>query len=340
MIDLDIRLAARLRITQLSRETRRVLRRILAFLATLGLVVASTNTHAYARASSSETAHRGFASVAASTRPGEALASAERIKEKVVGAAGRTSRLTLGEQFDANAGFYYLRARYYDPATGRFPTMDTYRGRNAEPVTLHKYLYGNVDPVNHVDPSGHFAAIEALKAVTVAAVLVGAATAAIKIGMDNATATTNYPGRRPEVDYKTIGLLAIMNLSRSGARIGLDALTRKQQHPTVDLFRAVEEGEMMSINACQCFSPGRNMFPKQFWLTAQNAIQFGEQFIKKFEPGFDVVWATISRNMFNALDHAASDPGIGPIVTVPDPLLPAFNEDVTRHGGIRHAGHY
>ena len=29
-------------------------------------------------------------------------------------------------------------------------------GASLEPATLHKYLYGNVDPVNNVDPSGNF----------------------------------------------------------------------------------------------------------------------------------------------------------------------------------------
>ena len=60
-----------------------------------------------------------------------------------------------GEQYDPNLGYYYLRARYYDPATGRFPTMDTYQGRIHEPQTLHKYLYVHADPVNLVDPSGN-----------------------------------------------------------------------------------------------------------------------------------------------------------------------------------------
>ena len=29
-------------------------------------------------------------------------------------------------------------------------------GRNHDPITLHKYLYGNVDPANMVDPTGNF----------------------------------------------------------------------------------------------------------------------------------------------------------------------------------------
>ncbi|MEE9426377.1 MAG: polymorphic toxin-type HINT domain-containing protein [Methylococcales bacterium] len=61
-----------------------------------------------------------------------------------------------GEQLDSGLDQYYLRARYYNQYAGRFTQMDTWMGNNSDPVTLHKYLYGNVDPVNVVDPSGHF----------------------------------------------------------------------------------------------------------------------------------------------------------------------------------------
>ena len=62
--------------------------------------------------------------------------------------------LFTGEQFDPNVGFYYVRARYYNPSIGRFQTMDTYAGRMHEPQTLHKYLYVHANPVNNIDPSG------------------------------------------------------------------------------------------------------------------------------------------------------------------------------------------
>jgi RHS repeat-associated protein len=59
-----------------------------------------------------------------------------------------------GEQYDEDLGQYYLRARYYDPATGRFTRMDTWPGEDEYPVTLNKYLYANADPVLYADPSG------------------------------------------------------------------------------------------------------------------------------------------------------------------------------------------
>ena len=63
--------------------------------------------------------------------------------------------LFAGEQFDSDLGLYYSRARYLNPATGRFWTMDSIDGDPESPITLHKYLYGNADPVNVTDPSGH-----------------------------------------------------------------------------------------------------------------------------------------------------------------------------------------
>ena len=47
------------------------------------------------------------------------------------------------------------QARYLDPNTGRFQTMDSYEGNNSDPLSLHKYLYCHADPVNGWDPTGH-----------------------------------------------------------------------------------------------------------------------------------------------------------------------------------------
>ncbi len=80
--------------------------------------------------------------------------------------------LYTGEQYDPNVGFYYLRARYYNPSVGRFLTMDTVAGSIFEPKTLHKYLYAGNDPVNNIDPSGHqFTISMQITIVTVISVL-------------------------------------------------------------------------------------------------------------------------------------------------------------------------
>lgn len=64
--------------------------------------------------------------------------------------------LYTGEQLDPETGNYYLRTRFYSPDSGRFWSMDSFDGWAEEPVTLHKYLYANGDPVNFTDPSGYF----------------------------------------------------------------------------------------------------------------------------------------------------------------------------------------
>jgi len=67
------------------------------------------------------------------------------------------SYLYHSEQYDFDLHLYYQRARWYNPLSGRFLSRDTYAGEIDEPLTLHKYLYANADPVSHTDPSGHLA---------------------------------------------------------------------------------------------------------------------------------------------------------------------------------------
>ena len=46
------------------------------------------------------------------------------------------------------------------PETGTFTTMDTYAGTLNNPVSLHKYLYANGNPVMYKDPTGNFSLME------------------------------------------------------------------------------------------------------------------------------------------------------------------------------------
>ena len=81
-----------------------------------------------------------------------------------------------GEQFDESTGLYYLRARYMDTSTGRFISQDSYAGSISDPVSLHKYLYANADPVNNSDPSGYMTFVGAIVASAICGILVSMAT--------------------------------------------------------------------------------------------------------------------------------------------------------------------
>jgi RHS repeat-associated protein len=54
-----------------------------------------------------------------------------------------------GQFTDSESGLQYLRARYYDPGTAQFVTVDPMTGTTGEP-----YAYGADTPVNLVDPTG------------------------------------------------------------------------------------------------------------------------------------------------------------------------------------------
>ena len=57
--------------------------------------------------------------------------------------------LYSSQQYDGETEQYYLRARYYNPVTGRFMQEDAYRGDG-----LNLYAYCANNPVMYYDPSG------------------------------------------------------------------------------------------------------------------------------------------------------------------------------------------
>ena len=99
-----------------------------------------------------------------------------------------------GEQKD-ETGLYYLRARYMDPSTGTFTSMDTYAGRLSDPMSLHKYMFANSNPVKYCDPSGHFCLAEMELTVTLDQILLSATL--------NCFVYCGTVGSDPNVDFGT-----------------------------------------------------------------------------------------------------------------------------------------
>lgn len=68
--------------------------------------------------------------------------------------SGSTEWLFTGEQRDSPTSLYYLRARYYDPETGRFLSRDPFPGIVGAPQTQNPYAYAENSPTNLIDPDG------------------------------------------------------------------------------------------------------------------------------------------------------------------------------------------
>ena len=75
-------------------------------------------------------------------------------------ASAKTELLYNGESFNSRTGQQYLRARWYDPASGRFGTLDPWAGDVTSPISPHKYLYASTSPVMNADPSGWASLLE------------------------------------------------------------------------------------------------------------------------------------------------------------------------------------
>jgi len=61
-----------------------------------------------------------------------------------------------GEYLEPDLNLYWLRARWMNPQTGEFMTMDSYEGDQTDPASLHKYAFVDWDGgTNKNDPTGH-----------------------------------------------------------------------------------------------------------------------------------------------------------------------------------------
>jgi RHS repeat-associated protein len=125
-----------------------------------------------------------------------------------------------GEMQDPT-GLIYLRARWYDPATGRFLTRDPLLGVPSVPASLNPYVYALNNPVLYTDPSGEFIVPLLL------AVGAGAAIGGVGGGVGYALA---HPGGRPE-DYlhdagfrRAVGVGALSGSVAGGVGFGVGGL--------------------------------------------------------------------------------------------------------------------
>ena len=101
---------------------------------------------------------------------------------QATGIGAKNSLRYRGYYYDTETGLYYLRARYYDPVTGRFINADSAIGQKGNLQSYNMFAYGFNNPVMNIDPTGNWPklstifTIAAVAAVIVAAVALTVAT--------------------------------------------------------------------------------------------------------------------------------------------------------------------
>jgi RHS repeat-associated protein len=103
-----------------------------------------------------------------------------------------------GYYYDAETGFCYLNARYYNPQWRRFISPDDTAYLDPKSVNgLNLYAYCNNDPVNYADPSGHspkWLQDLAIGLSIVGAILVTGAITALTMGVGTTIMVTSMAG--------------------------------------------------------------------------------------------------------------------------------------------------
>ena len=90
----------------------------------------------------------------------------------VAGSTNPTSIGFTGHVNDADTGLVYMQQRYYDPAAGRFLSVDPVTTSAKDGGSFNRYVYGNNNPYRFKDPDGRFA-------IPLVPVIIQAVTAAI-----------------------------------------------------------------------------------------------------------------------------------------------------------------
>src|SRR6202012_2648010 len=66
-----------------------------------------------------------------------------------------------GHVSDPDTGFAYMQARYYDPASGRFFSVDPAGLASGNSSSFNRYSYANNNPILYTDPDGRQSAMDA-----------------------------------------------------------------------------------------------------------------------------------------------------------------------------------
>jgi RHS repeat-associated protein len=193
--------------------------------------------------------------------------------------ATENNYLFTGEQYDSNLDNYYLRARYYDQSIGRFTQQDTWMGDDDDPITLHKYLYANVNPVNMIDPSGQFSSfIQAAAATTIVGILATTAQQSSLIGQSLVQSNSYDSGIKVSLAKESLALMAIVRYSIWDI-ILLAENTKSTKNKIASLMREADE-HAGKINSSPPEDPDQNHWKGEVKAFLERAKRLADKRLK------------------------------------------------------------
>jgi len=156
--------------------------------------------------------------------------------------------LFTGEQWDPDLGMYFLRARYLNPDTGRFHTMDSFEGVRTDPVTLHKYLYAHANPVVNIDPTGMFKLSEVMVVASIVATISNIAIAGTYVLLKSTDVGEEAGDRWVACMEKSLATTALFLAEGARAAAGSipKILVGQAADPSASRFTSL--GRLLSIN--------------------------------------------------------------------------------------------
>ena len=162
----------------------------------------------------------------------------------------------FGQTYDKTTGLYYLRARYYDPTTGRFTQQDP-----AEDG-YNWYVYGNQNPVMFADYSG-----ESILAVIIIGAVVGAVAGGFAGAYVSKKTTGSVSGTSVVIGVlggATIGGLLGWGFYGLGASISASGLVST----VPGLYKTLEQGVNFAAKALQHMNEEARQVPVQILIEA------------------------------------------------------------------------
>ena len=171
-----------------------------------------------------------------------------------------------GEQFDSTTGLYYLRARYMDTSTGRFISMDTYQGTTADPISLHKYLYANSNPVTYSDPSGYMSLMGEVAVNAIIDIMIsGTIGGSVSLGMSIIKGLTEAKNAQQKFQFGSEQVMAFIEGFLFGALFGCIGMLAASLELGI-LYLAL--GVTGLIGACGALKAGGEAFENGDYLLA------------------------------------------------------------------------